>query len=485
MSPAEGGITDIGSPSPVSAVRPVTAASRETKIGRAMTAAGNEAGPGAADSAAAGGATNSQPAVAPGPAEPSLPVRPPNPDTQTGPSPAFSTTPLELDGYLQIVLTRPNVSGYSQVQSLASDTAKAERAGDTGIASGSRPVRGVVAAARGPGQEPPRRSKAGACRHGSDIGSSRGKSRGPARLSHRGGGGQAKRRNTAPPRQSSRIIHHPSRSRRIAGSTAAGGGGKLGPGLLYGHCLSVEAFSDLRSLDPSGSARRLATPQATAPITTARAPEGPAPSTTLSAEAGSNCGLSRHFTHETARGPRTIIGGKGALAYRTNYAVNTDGAPNSYHPDAPWGDKGLAINTICDGANAVTAAGETVDYWQCRHLVGIFKARRDAGWPAGGDRIDFYGAVSEASWGPGARRPCPQASGPHAGAMVSSTSLMANTSLGRCNHRSYTDALAVPFIVVPGRSNLAEHGMALGDLAVVLNPTNRRMVYTIVGDIGP
>lgn len=205
------------------------------------------------------------------------------------------------------------------------------------------------------------------------------------------------------------------------------------------------------------------------------------PTGSLSGAGGAACDLPDSFIHPSRDGNRTVLAGPGVLAFRAPYAVNTDGAPNSYHPADPWGTEGLAINTICNGVSAVTAAGETVDYRQCRRLVDIFTAERDAGWPAGGDRIQFYGAVAEADSGAGAERPCLQPDG----AMVSSTSLLADPARGRCDPARYLDAQSVPFLIVPGHSGLSARGMSLGDLAVVVNPATGRTVYAVVGDGGP
>jgi peptidoglycan DL-endopeptidase CwlO len=119
---------DIGNLSSVAAVWPVAGTTRETETGSTMTAAGGEAGRGgsngtATDTAAANAAANTAAAAtaATAPtADTILPLHQPDPQAPTGPPPAFSTTPLELDGNLQILLARLNAAGYSQVQALAS-----------------------------------------------------------------------------------------------------------------------------------------------------------------------------------------------------------------------------------------------------------------------------------------------------------------------------------------------------------------------------
>ena len=192
------------------------------------------------------------------------------------------------------------------------------------------------------------------------------------------------------------------------------------------------------------------------------------------------CALPSRFTHQTHDGPRTVLHAPGALAFRTPYRVNTDGAPNSYHPDDPGGSQGLAINTICNGANAITAAGARVSYDQCSRLISLFRDARAAGWPTSGARMQFYGVAST----DGGARPCVQQEGPYSGYFVSSTSVT-NPSFGICDQRRYLDALSVPFIIVPGHANFRSRGMGLRDLAVVYNPANGRMVFAVVGDQEP
>lgn len=103
---------DIGSLSPVAAVWPVSTTARGTETGTAMTTAGNDGGTAANTASGGGGAVAAASAA---------PPRQPDPDTPTGPPPAFSTTPLELDGYLQILLARLNATGYGEVQALAAE----------------------------------------------------------------------------------------------------------------------------------------------------------------------------------------------------------------------------------------------------------------------------------------------------------------------------------------------------------------------------
>ena len=148
------------------------------------------------------------------------------------------------------------------------------------------------------------------------------------------------------------------------------------------------------------------------------------------AVASGECGMRFDFVHPTKHaGDRIIYEGDGALFFTTPFAVNTDGAPTSYHPDDPWGNAGLAINTICNGANARLPDGRRLDYSECRDLVGAFRQARAAGWRANGvPRMEFYGVATQDAEN---AVPCTIPDGPYAGYFVSTTSQVADASRER------------------------------------------------------
>ncbi|GAW35843.1 fungal chitosanase [Roseovarius sp. A-2] len=196
------------------------------------------------------------------------------------------------------------------------------------------------------------------------------------------------------------------------------------------------------------------------------------------------CGLPQSLEHMTRRdGTRTVVhDGAGTIGFISNYAVNTDGAPNSYHPDDLGGSGGLAINTICNGANAFSASGQRYNYSQCQPLIDTFRQARSEGWnKPGGARMDFYGVATKDKTD---AVPCINESGTYAGYMVSTTSLAADPSLGVCNQERYLNALEVNFIIRPG-SKLNGVGMNLRDIAAVVNTETNDIHFAIVGDTGP
>ncbi len=196
------------------------------------------------------------------------------------------------------------------------------------------------------------------------------------------------------------------------------------------------------------------------------------------------CGLDKSFVHVTREHGERLVheGPEGELLFVYDYAVNTDGAATSYHPDDPYGSEGQAINTICNGANVTMPDGTKYNYAKCRELVAAFREARDGGWVGKGlPRFDFYGvAVDQASG-----KPCLFEEGPHEGYFVSTTSLTNPVGGGACNPERYLDSLSVPFIIYPGDRKFTSRGMGKRDIAALYHKSSGRMVFAVVGDRGP
>jgi len=203
-----------------------------------------------------------------------------------------------------------------------------------------------------------------------------------------------------------------------------------------------------------------------------------------------NCDLVEQFSHRNKIGVDRnkkpvfrqvpIYGNNSELFFTGDMAINTDGAPNSYHPDDPWGDRGNAINTICNGANAIMPDGSKVDYSDCRALITAFNDAKASGWEnKRRARMDFF-AIAHHGY-----TPCLIQSGEYKGNFVSMTKLPADSSKDDCDQTKWLDALSIPFIIVPKKSGFIEAGVRQGDLAVLYNPRNKALSYAIVGDEGP
>lgn len=100
---------DIGGLSAASVVWPVPTTARSATTDTATGSAGNDG------SAIADRARQAEVRQADATAHTSRPI---DPDLPTGPPPAFSTTPLELEGDWQVILARLSAAGYAQVQAM-------------------------------------------------------------------------------------------------------------------------------------------------------------------------------------------------------------------------------------------------------------------------------------------------------------------------------------------------------------------------------
>ncbi|MCI4663014.1 MAG: hypothetical protein MRY63_14485 [Neomegalonema sp.] len=199
------------------------------------------------------------------------------------------------------------------------------------------------------------------------------------------------------------------------------------------------------------------------------------------------CALGSRFVHNTRYdGDRVVLADDQALVLRSVMAVNTDGAPNSFHPKDPWGETGLAINTVCNAMSVFAADRRIVRPDQCRKLVSEFEHIRDGNWePEDGARLILWGVARQGDRRPEKYRPCLNQQAPYAGYMIAPTALAADPEKGLCEQGRYLNALEVPFIIRPSGREFALRGVDRGDLAMVLEPVSGRMSPAIIGDIGP
>lgn len=201
------------------------------------------------------------------------------------------------------------------------------------------------------------------------------------------------------------------------------------------------------------------------------------------AQSSAICGLTHAFDHETRHyGERRIYGDSQSLFFTSPMAVNTDGAPNSHHPDDPWGER-LALNTICNGANAALPDGRNIDYRNCRELISAFRAAREANWiEQSAPRIKFYGVATSNSQ---RSIPCVTEGGEFSGYFVSSTALIADASKDDCDQGRYLNSMDIPFAIYPRSPKFKSHDVGAGDVVVYLNKANGAIDYGIIGDQGP
>lgn len=201
----------------------------------------------------------------------------------------------------------------------------------------------------------------------------------------------------------------------------------------------------------------------------------------VSAVEAADCGMSKAFTHATKHhGKRTVYSDGDSLFFTAPMAVNTDGAPISYHPDDPGGSNGKAINTICNGANAIMPDGSKLNYSQCSALIDAYRKAKASGWDDPmRPRMDFFGVAAKGY------TPCIIKDGPYAGYFVSTTSLSADDAKPLCSQERYLNSLEIPFAIYPNAKAFKSRGVGKKDIVVYYNPALDSIEYGIIGDRGP
>jgi hypothetical protein len=174
------------------------------------------------------------------------------------------------------------------------------------------------------------------------------------------------------------------------------------------------------------------------------------------------------------------------VLFKAKLRVNTDGAPNSYHPNDLEG-KTLAINNICNGVSVKEiATGKTLACAKARTVFGQF---RDRDWTVpNGFRITWGNVIAAREVG-GRRIPCVFQGGEHKGYFGSLTALtngLNPADAGECGFKDQLDERVVPALVMPGGDNpLRAFGARKGDLVVAHNPGNGVTKAAVIGDLGP
>lgn len=167
--------------------------------------------------------------------------------------------------------------------------------------------------------------------------------------------------------------------------------------------------------------------------------------------------------------------------YRAALAVNTDGAPNSYHPDDFRGTS-KAINRIDNGVAIRSQSGRRLSVTD---RIEVFNRWRDGGWRVPeGYRINWKNVIAADPEG----KPCTFSSGSQQGYFGSLTALKNGLSAekaGECAVNDQLDQRYIPAIVLRGSDNpLLRFGARTGDLAFAINPETGAAVPAIVGDTG-
>lgn len=160
--------------------------------------------------------------------------------------------------------------------------------------------------------------------------------------------------------------------------------------------------------------------------------------------------------------------GSGAIAFASQMQVNTDGAPDSYHPDD------IGITHICNGVSV----GPNCT-WKAACLPEFRQAKAEKF--LGPTKICFFAMATDAHGVPviqGSADPKP-------GYFVSTTALHQPGANVRTPH-AQLDSNSVPFAVIPGTwQKSGQPGPRLGDVGVAWRRSTGKLAYFVVGDTGP
>ena len=166
--------------------------------------------------------------------------------------------------------------------------------------------------------------------------------------------------------------------------------------------------------------------------------------------------------------------------FRAPLAVNTDGAPTSYHPDDYAGDR-LALNHL---DNAIVIQADNGAKLTLAQRIAVFdRWYRSGNWQVPkGYKIRWQNVIAA-----DAGQPCIFKQ-EHAGYFGSLTALrngLGGAAAGECGVHDQLDQRFVPSLVLRGSANpLRGWGAAVGDLVLVTNPATGVNVAAVIGDSG-
>lgn len=187
--------------------------------------------------------------------------------------------------------------------------------------------------------------------------------------------------------------------------------------------------------------------------------------------ASTNCNLTQEsvFPHvEIGQIPILRDRLTNAVLFSSQMQVDTDGAPDAYHPDD------IGITHICNGVN-VNVGGS----WEPNCLTKFNRAKAEDF--QGSTKIDFFAMATGSNGVPiiqGNNDPKP-------GYFVS-TSSFKQPGINRNTPQAQLDSNTIPYIVIPGTwQRYSAPGVKLGDFAVVLRKSTGKISYAVVGDTGP
>ena len=178
------------------------------------------------------------------------------------------------------------------------------------------------------------------------------------------------------------------------------------------------------------------------------------------------------------------------ILFEAPLRVNTDGAPNSYHPDDLRGTS-KAINSICH-AVTLRPAGTSKPI-TCAASIPLIRsmfdqlAVKDVWAPPAGYTVRWQSVIAARENAAKQLVPCTFRSGPYAGYLGSLTALKQGVSQkGECEVLNQLDQRFVPGLVLAGNPNpMRDFGASRGDLVLALNPRTGVFQAAVIADDGP
>lgn len=193
---------------------------------------------------------------------------------------------------------------------------------------------------------------------------------------------------------------------------------------------------------------------------------------------------------------------KKLILFKTNLRVNTDGIPISYHPFDLRGDS-IALNTILNGVaiyrkidnvkisnpNNPNKFSSAERQKMRTEAYTVFEKFRDSDFQLipDGYIINWQSVLIPENKN-GIKKPCVLKNGEYKGYFASATALTNELKVnrGECECNNQVNPFKIPTLVLAGGDNIVkQYGARVGDLLLAFNPLNKKLVYAIIGDIGP
>ena len=228
-------------------------------------------------------------------------------------------------------------------------------------------------------------------------------------------------------------------------------------------------------------------PVVIAPVIAAALAPPPAPATAAPTwpAAAPNCTKiqDKPFANETVRLGRAagLDGAANFAVFKAPLAVNTDGAPTSYHPDDYTGIV-KAINHLDNAIVIRATSGKKMRLSERRAVFDQW--RKSPQWQVPtGYSITWKNVIAKDPQG----YPCifKQENAGYFGSLTALNNGLSGQEAGECMVRNQLDQRIIPAIVLRGKDNpLHGYGAKKGDLVLVTNPANGVVVSAVIGDAG-